>query len=542
MKSKRVNFVKGSDIHMEKSKIMRTYSCLSGDTVVRTDKGNFKISDIEGESVNVFEQNKWYMIDKSKEASDVLCTKDTDKFVRIELEDGTIVKVTPEHRLRLNNGEYKEAQYLTDEDVLMEEINIDNVFDINIWKQFNLVSEDSLKDYFVFVLKCVAEDSNADNVQEHHVLPKSLMCNNVTVRISARNHFLCHKMLAENMFSGEFGKKMSYAFKCMCSGRHSGSYDITPEEYNESVELFRKAGSPMKGKQFSEEVRKHMSENHANFKGINSPLYGRTGEDCPSYNTVIVNDGNDNIRIKKSELDDYLSMGYKKGYIDSVAQKYRKSNIGRIHITKDGIEKSVKIEDLDLYIKDGWELGIANDRSGENCSTYGKTVMNRNGIIRFVNKEEVDSLLEDGYEFGTGILPHNKNKICMNNGKTNVFVNEENVEYYIDNGYSIGMVREYKKRNKNVLVTEIATGKTMYVKDGEIPEGFIKGKLRERKMYKFLYRYDGKEFYGREEIMKYIRENTEYKTFSSTTLKKLCNGISVNGYDSLYGLIERIEV
>lgn len=50
----------------------------------------------------------------------VLPTIETNEEYDIELEDGTILKCTPTHRFMLKDGTYKEAQYLTEDDELME--------------------------------------------------------------------------------------------------------------------------------------------------------------------------------------------------------------------------------------------------------------------------------------------------------------------------------------------------------------------------------------------------------------------------------------
>lgn len=45
-------------------------------------------------------------------------TKKTKQLLEVELENGEIIRCTPEHLFLLNNGKYKQAQYLTSEDTL----------------------------------------------------------------------------------------------------------------------------------------------------------------------------------------------------------------------------------------------------------------------------------------------------------------------------------------------------------------------------------------------------------------------------------------
>ena len=95
------------------------YACLDGDTKILTSEGIFRIKDLENKAIRVpslDSNNKLVLSD--------FCTvkptiKTTEEY-QIELEDGSIIKCTGNHRFRLVNGEYKEAQYLTEDDEIMD--------------------------------------------------------------------------------------------------------------------------------------------------------------------------------------------------------------------------------------------------------------------------------------------------------------------------------------------------------------------------------------------------------------------------------------
>lgn len=93
------------------------YACLDEDTMILTDSGYVKIIDMVDHKYRV----ATVADDGSITYSDECCALPTKKSTieyEIELEDGTVIKCTPEHRFMLKDGTYKEAQYLTEEDDL----------------------------------------------------------------------------------------------------------------------------------------------------------------------------------------------------------------------------------------------------------------------------------------------------------------------------------------------------------------------------------------------------------------------------------------
>lgn len=91
--------------------------CLDGDTRIMTSLGIRKLSELVNIPFRVVSIDG----DGNKVLSDT-CTASptlrTDEEYQIELEDGTLLKCTPEHRFMLKDGSYKMAKDLTEEDEL----------------------------------------------------------------------------------------------------------------------------------------------------------------------------------------------------------------------------------------------------------------------------------------------------------------------------------------------------------------------------------------------------------------------------------------
>ena len=105
------------------------YWCLDGDTEILTSEGNKKLIELVDKPVQV------YNISENGDVvlSEVCTVKPTAVEIEeyeIELEDGSVIKCTPTHRFMLTNGSYKEAQFLTAEDEILEFIPVGYVYKV----------------------------------------------------------------------------------------------------------------------------------------------------------------------------------------------------------------------------------------------------------------------------------------------------------------------------------------------------------------------------------------------------------------------------
>lgn len=134
-------------------KNISTNPCVSGDTLVTTDKGNILIKDL----VDNFDKYKDYKILSYNIEKDTLEYENLDNailskynanIIELELSDGSTIKLTPDHKVYTKNRGWIEAGKLNIDDILigiewelkLKKINIienENVYDISVSKNHN---------------------------------------------------------------------------------------------------------------------------------------------------------------------------------------------------------------------------------------------------------------------------------------------------------------------------------------------------------------------------------------------------------------------
>lgn len=90
-----------------------TNPCFSKDTYIHTKDGHYKIKDLVGKTVSVWDGNGWIGIDNFR------VTGVNQKMIDIQLGDGRTLRVTPYHKLVKSNGDIVEAKNLKIGDELM---------------------------------------------------------------------------------------------------------------------------------------------------------------------------------------------------------------------------------------------------------------------------------------------------------------------------------------------------------------------------------------------------------------------------------------
>ena len=93
--------------------------CLVGNTKIKTYDGLYELQDINNTTLYVL-QYDYHQKEYCYAHAEVRLTKYVMETVRIELEDGSIIEGTPDHRIMLSDGTYKRLDELSEDDDILE--------------------------------------------------------------------------------------------------------------------------------------------------------------------------------------------------------------------------------------------------------------------------------------------------------------------------------------------------------------------------------------------------------------------------------------
>lgn len=122
-----------------------------------------------------------------------------------------------------------------------------------------------------------------------------------------------------------------------------------------------------RGKHHSEESKEKMRGPRESMSGENNPNYGKRGKDSIMYGRRVINNGSEEKRIYSSELDKYLSSGWKLGRLPSVKSNLVKigglSTSGKILMNNGSINKYFDTSEINTYLELGWKVGRFNENT-----------------------------------------------------------------------------------------------------------------------------------------------------------------------------------
>lgn len=311
--------------------------CLDEDTEIVTIDGIFKIKDLLNKDIRVKTLDNSLNIVESNTCT-IQQTAISQEAIEITLENGSIIKCTPEHKLMLIDGTYKEAQYLTENDELFEL----SEYDIFIQKIINTRGQWGIAD--------------SEYYEGHHIIPKCLGGKGTSkshheniIRLYPDEHYIAHKLLlkkyphnssiakAFSMMAFPKGKTQrntlsadEYArARCLVSealqGQNNPMYGKTP--WNKGLTKntdarIAKAAAEAKGRNTWTRGRAHSKSTKEKLSAINKKRYMEHPESFSGRPPGMVCITNGNI-TKYIDPDIPLPDGYWKGATHKKSKKYQ---------------------------------------------------------------------------------------------------------------------------------------------------------------------------------------------------------------------------
>ena len=179
---------------------------------------------------------------------------------------------------------------------------------------FNIIDKALLRDW--------TKKTSPLYTEKHHIIPKSILKNNDTVLLTAREHFICHLLLPKMLSDNNNVYKMQKALWNISHTRNvkinSVSYKKIKENYSKNCSKFMAGeNNPMYGKQ--NKGYKHTEEHKQYIKslttGENNPMYGKKHSEnfykikSKFYNFTYKNEKIEVFNLRKFCRDNNLDQG-----------------------------------------------------------------------------------------------------------------------------------------------------------------------------------------------------------------------------------------
>lgn len=266
--NKNIRFDKGSNLqHALGSACMY---CLDGNTKILTNMGPEYIKNLVGKPIQVYTKDKNNNISLTDNV-EVIETKKVTELYEIELEDGFIFRCTPEHKVMLVNGEYKEVQDLT----LNDEIYTINT-NCGIYRLYNSKTNKSY----------IGQSQNLKTrLYQHLHSPIDIINEDIEKYGKEYYHFEILEYCSPEVLDD---RERYYINKYN---------SLLPNGYNQYT------GGKQNGKACDElkQRLKTLPKTYAQLDAISDRFW--------------VNDGIDNYFVKSDEYKDYINDGYKEGKV-----------------------------------------------------------------------------------------------------------------------------------------------------------------------------------------------------------------------------------
>lgn len=386
--------------------------CVVGDTPVLTDTGYVNIEELAGQRHNIGQYTSESIV--YSEAL-VQRTKYVTETIRVELEDGTIIEGTPEHKVLLSTGEYKALGDLTSSDDLIT-FNTSEVDHMNLSdpdKRFSVyVHVSPTGKVYVGITSAAPEkrwgasgNGYKDNYHfwsaickygwdnfEHKIVAENLSLKDACdLEVELISQY--DSMNPERGYNQTTGGNWSTPSQAVreklrnCSREHWQDPEFRQkvvsglQGHTMSAETRRKISQSKKGKKYSIvsplKGRKLSEAHRARLKGHTSWIKGKTKDTDPRVAQIsqkltgLKRTPEQKARILQGHVR-LWSSGYAPVWItDGVCEKlidsrtavlpegfeFGRLNRDLVYIHKDGVSKKVPRSELNDYTADGWLSG-----------------------------------------------------------------------------------------------------------------------------------------------------------------------------------------
>lgn len=426
--------------------------CLVGNTKILTPDGYKFIGECAGTNQTIYQLCNGKLVETD---ADITFTKYVEETIRIELEDGSIIEGTPDHKIMLSDGSYKELQELTSSDDLLT-LNTNEVDQMNFNcydKNFTVYMHvsPSNKRYIGITsqdpkLRWAGGSGYSDNKHfksaidkygwdnfEHIIIASNLslqaackMESDLILRYSTMNPEKGYNHTTGGNWSSpdeETRKKLSDRRKQLVADpEFLRKLSSSLKGHTCSDQTRKKISDALKGRKISEDQlakrrgRKHSEETKRKMRGRPSWIKGLTketdervmklSESCKGKSMT----EESKLKLSRSQKarfeNGFDPIWINNGTIETVIQRGSELPLGfsegrlnllDTYIYKDSESKKISKSDVDRYVAEGWKLG-RNPEVGESIRQANQKCYWEYQNIRFDSSVELaEYLRNNGY-------------------------------------------------------------------------------------------------------------------------------------------------
>lgn len=267
-----------------------------------------------------------------------------------------------------------------------------NIIKNSLQEKNLVVDNDYLTKYINLILDNLHTDKQKYITHKHHIIPryyykhKNLPLDNSPdniVNLRYSDHILCHYYLSMCSSCKKFKDSNLCGIRRIIRG------------FNPESDEAKLIGMLPEIQAFYEEIKHVNCLKPDTPQKISSSIRGRIS---------VQNHLGQFKYIYPDELANFESAGWHVGHnlqTDGSKSKISQANSGRKHIRKDGVVKSVKEADVELYLLDGWLLG---DGPRSYSSTKGKICIFKEDNNKYIFPEELSDYEKMGWSRGNTLI------------------------------------------------------------------------------------------------------------------------------------------